>query len=127
MFMSLQLPPATVDVNVHPTKREVHFLYQDDVVRAIQLAVEAKLVESNGSRTFALGGEGGGGVQAGAGLPAAAGGGAGSAVQSLLPGARRPGARREGADDGGGGEGGAGGSGHGKTWKILCAVSTTRI
>ena len=33
--------------------------YKPLVVGAIQLAVEAKLLESNESRTFALGGEGG--------------------------------------------------------------------
>ena len=58
-FAALRLPPETVDVNVHPTKREVHFLRQDDIVEAIREAIEAKLLESNDTRTFVVGRAGG--------------------------------------------------------------------
>ena len=43
----------------HPTKREVHFLRQDDIVEAIREAIEAKLLESNDTRTFVVGRVGG--------------------------------------------------------------------
>ena len=52
LLLSLTLPPADVDVNVHPTKREVSFLHQESLVGAIQEAVEEMLKESNISRTF---------------------------------------------------------------------------
>lgn len=52
IYMSIHLPPEHVDVNVHPTKREVSFLNQESLVDTIQQAVEAKLLESNNSRTF---------------------------------------------------------------------------
>ncbi|ACO64465.1 DNA mismatch repair and recombination [Micromonas commoda] len=54
-YLSLRLPPHTLDVNVHPTKREVAFLRQDEVVERVQRALERRLVEANGSRTFAVG------------------------------------------------------------------------
>ena len=52
VYMSLQIAPSHVDVNVHPTKHEVHFLNQDEIIEKIQRALDAKLMGSNASRTF---------------------------------------------------------------------------
>ena len=41
-----------VDVNVHPTKHEVHFLHEETVVATIANSIEAVLQGSNHSRTF---------------------------------------------------------------------------
>ncbi|XP_021370788.1 DNA mismatch repair protein Mlh1-like [Mizuhopecten yessoensis] len=52
MYLSLEIAPQNVDVNVHPTKHEVHFLHEDAIIESIQKAVEAKLLGSNSSRTY---------------------------------------------------------------------------
>eukprot|EP00516_Mucochytrium_quahogii_P002307 CAMPEP_0203756436 /NCGR_PEP_ID=MMETSP0098-20131031/9728_1 /ASSEMBLY_ACC=CAM_ASM_000208 /TAXON_ID=96639 /ORGANISM=" , Strain NY0313808BC1" /LENGTH=728 /DNA_ID=CAMNT_0050648329 /DNA_START=464 /DNA_END=2647 /DNA_ORIENTATION=+ len=52
VYLSLHLPPEHVDVNVHPTKREVHFLNEDEVVNAVTLAMREKMVGANTSRVF---------------------------------------------------------------------------
>lgn len=45
MFMpqDLKLPGDQVDVNVHPTKHEVVFLHQDEILACINEAVEGLL------------------------------------------------------------------------------------
>lgn len=52
IFMDLRLPPRRVEVNVHPTKREVGFLHQEEVIEAIREAVHDKLLASSDSRRF---------------------------------------------------------------------------
>ncbi|CAL5358565.1 unnamed protein product [Camellia sinensis] len=52
IYMLVLLPPEHVDVNVHPTKREVSLLNQEVVIEKIQSAVESKLRNSNEARTF---------------------------------------------------------------------------
>ncbi|KAK8591783.1 hypothetical protein V6N13_031813 [Hibiscus sabdariffa] len=52
IYMSIILPPEHVDVNVHPTKREVSLLNQEVIVEKIQSVVESMLRNSNESRTF---------------------------------------------------------------------------
>lgn len=52
IYMSIVLPPEHVDVNVHPTKREVSLLNQEFIINTIQSAVESKLRNSNEARTF---------------------------------------------------------------------------
>lgn len=53
VFVALSLPRDTVDVNVHPTKREVRFLHQDEIVEAVASRVAAVLEEGNETRAFA--------------------------------------------------------------------------
>jgi len=50
--VSLNILPQNVDVNVHPTKNEVHFLHEDTVIEAIQRAVDARLLAADSSRTY---------------------------------------------------------------------------
>lgn len=52
MFSSLEIAPQNVDVNVHPTKHEVHFLHEDSILERVQQHVESKLLGSNSSRMY---------------------------------------------------------------------------
>ena len=49
---SLQIDPRSVDVNVHPTKREVHFLNEEAITERIANAMQEQLAKQNHSRTF---------------------------------------------------------------------------
>ncbi|XP_017550888.1 DNA mismatch repair protein Mlh1 [Pygocentrus nattereri] len=52
LYLSLEIAPHNIDVNVHPTKHEVHFLHEDCIIESIQKHIESKLLGSNSSRTY---------------------------------------------------------------------------
>ncbi|KAF8755504.1 DNA mismatch repair protein MutL [Rhizoctonia solani] len=52
VYLSLEIDPKHVDVNVHPTKREVHFLNEDVIVETISDAIQEKLAVQSSQRTF---------------------------------------------------------------------------
>jgi DNA mismatch repair protein MLH1 len=52
LYLSLSIDPKNVDVNVHPTKHEVHFLHEDAIIDKIRMAIESKLTNCNTSRIF---------------------------------------------------------------------------
>ena len=52
VYISLEIEPHRVDVNVHPTKREVHFLNEDEIIAMICDEIRESLSKVDTSRSF---------------------------------------------------------------------------
>ncbi len=53
IYLSIEIDPARVDVNIHPTKREVNMLHEHDVIMCIGAAIQKRLAETDVSRIYA--------------------------------------------------------------------------
>ncbi|BFZ58481.1 DNA mismatch repair protein Mlh1 [Savitreella phatthalungensis] len=52
VYLSLNINPARIDVNVSPTKREVHILNEDEIIDVLRDTIIKKIDQSDHSRTF---------------------------------------------------------------------------
>lgn len=52
IYLSLEIKGENIDVNVHPTKKQVHFLNQVKIVDSLIQTMEKCLTSANESRTF---------------------------------------------------------------------------
>lgn len=50
VYISLEMDPNNIDVNVSPTKNEVNFLHEDAIVEQVKQTVEEKLLGTNETR-----------------------------------------------------------------------------
>ncbi|EGF81928.1 hypothetical protein BATDEDRAFT_33018 [Batrachochytrium dendrobatidis JAM81] len=51
-YISLEIKPQNLDVNVHPTKRIVQFLHEDSIIEVLCDAADSLLAEANNSRVY---------------------------------------------------------------------------
>lgn len=52
VYLSFEIDAQNVDVNVHPTKHEVHFLHEDEIIETIKREIEKTLLGSSSSRKY---------------------------------------------------------------------------
>ncbi|RNA02515.1 DNA mismatch repair Mlh1-like, partial [Brachionus plicatilis] len=52
VYMNLRIDAKHLDVNIHPTKHEVRFLYQDEIMGRIEKSFEEKLLDCGTSRSY---------------------------------------------------------------------------
>ncbi|CAB0037403.1 unnamed protein product [Trichogramma brassicae] len=51
-YLSLQIDPQNIDVNIHPTKHEVKFLHEGIIIGKISTVLNEEYAKSNKTRTF---------------------------------------------------------------------------
>lgn len=52
VYVSMDIEPQNLDVNIHPTKREVRFLYEDEIIEAVTQHLHDLLSSRGASRSF---------------------------------------------------------------------------
>ena len=48
------MPGSSIDVNVHPTKSEVHFLHDEKILDLIQTALDKKLAPASDNKKMSI-------------------------------------------------------------------------
>lgn len=54
IYLSLLIEPYRVDVNIHPIKREVGFLNEEEIIEKICSAIQKRLSDGDASRRFTV-------------------------------------------------------------------------
>ena len=54
VYLALELNPKNVDINVHPTKREVHFLDEEEITQVLCQQVSQLLSSASSGRSFSI-------------------------------------------------------------------------
>lgn len=54
IYLSVLIEPHRVDVNIHPTKREVGFLNEEEIIEKLCSAISKRLGEGDTSRRFTV-------------------------------------------------------------------------
>ena len=52
VYLALTVKPENIDVNIHPTKQQVHFLYEDFIVERVCKTLSSSLSQNNCSKSF---------------------------------------------------------------------------